>query len=391
MAQCTLSFACTLLVVFGAQAQTQTLSERVDSLLAKWNHSDAPGTAVLIVRNGRIEYRRGFGLADLKRRSPITPDTQFQLESVSKQFTAMGIMILADRYKLSFEDPLSKFCPEFPAYARSITIRHLLNHSSGLRDYDLGDDPDEPSYFRSFDAPRAAHEYTASEALRALSLQPRLSFPPGYHFEYSNAGYMLLAQIIERVSGMRFSDFLQDAIFTPLGMKDTVVLDERNEQRPKRLALGYASTSDGWRDVSYFPTIYVYGHRGVISTINDLYKWDQALNTDRLVSHSTLETAFTPGTANDGRELVDPEMSKMMKRKVAYGFGWDVSSLGGEKTVEHTGRGIGYSAYIIRLPVQKITIVLLSNFVNPDRFETARQMIELIRGESNEGEHQALN
>jgi CubicO group peptidase (beta-lactamase class C family) len=355
----------------------------VDSLLAKWNQSDAPGTSVLIVRNGRIEYRRGFGLADLKRRSPITPDTQFQLESVSKQFTAMGIMILADRHKLRLDDPLSKFCPEFPQYSSSITIRHLLNHSSGLRDYDLGDDPDEPNYFRSFDVPRAPHEYTSSEALRALSLQPRLSFPPGHHFEYSNAGYVLLAQIIERVSGMRYGDFLRDAIFAPIGMKDTLVLDERGEQRPTRLALGYARTPDGWRDVSYFPTMYVYGHRGVISTINDLYKWDQALNTDRLVSQAALEQAFTPGRANDGRELIDPDMSRIMKRSMAYGFGWDISSLGGEKTVEHTGRGIGYSAYIIRLPVRKITIVLLSNFVNPDRFETARRMIELAR-QSNE-------
>lgn len=367
-----------VLIFFCFHAQAQNLAERVDSLLARWNQRNEPGTAVLLVRDGKVGYRRGFGLANLAQGSPITPDTQFQLESVSKQFTAMGIMILADQNKLRFDDPLSKFCPEFPAYARSITVRNLLNHTSGLHEYDLGDDPDDPNYFRSFSAP-PSHEYTVAEALQAQSRQKQVNFPAGQYFEYSNGGYMVLAQIIERVTRKRYGDFLKDAIFDPLGMRDTLVLDERWEQQPAHLALGYAKTADGWRDVSYFPAIYVYGYRGVISTINDLYKWDQALYTDRLVSHSTLNLAFTAARAKDGRELIDPDISKMMNRPISYGFGWDISSLDGEKVVEHTGRGIGYSAYIIRVLGPKITVVLLSNFVNPDRFGTARQMIELAR------------
>jgi CubicO group peptidase (beta-lactamase class C family) len=375
MTTCKRAFA--LVIFFCVHAQGQSLTERVDSLLSKWNQQREPGTAVLLIREGKVEYKKGFGLANLAKRTLITPDTQFQLESVSKQFTAMGIMILAERNKLRFDDPLSKFCPEFPTYARSITIRHLLNHTSGQREYDLGDDLGDPNYFRSFDAPRASHEYTASEALRAQSREEQLNFPPGHHFEYSNGGYLVLAEVIERASGKRYADFLKSEIFGPLGMQDTLVLDERKKEKPARLALGYAKTTAGWRDVSYFPTIYVYGFRGVISTVNDLYKWDQALYTDRLVSRSTLDLAFTPGRANDGRELIDPDMTKMMNRPISYGFGWDISSLNGEKVVEHTGRGIGYSAYIVRVPSRRVTIVMLSNFVNPDRFETARRMIEL--------------
>jgi CubicO group peptidase (beta-lactamase class C family) len=242
MSDCRKLFA--VLVLICVHAQAQTLPERVDSLLARWNQS-GPGTAVLLIRDGKVEYRKGFGIADLADSIPVTPDTQFQLESVSKQFTAMGIMILAERQKLCFDDPLSKFCPEFPAYARSITIRNLLNHTSGLQDYDLpSDDPDDPNYFRSFDAPRAPHEYTAAEALQAQSREQQLNFPTGSYFEYSNGGYLVLAEIIERVSGERYGDFLKDAIFAPLGMKDTLVLDER-QQKPARLALCYAKTANG--------------------------------------------------------------------------------------------------------------------------------------------------
>jgi len=379
MSRCRRLFAAFVLIC--AHAQAQTLAQRVDSLLAGWNPQNGPGTAVLLIREGKVEYRKGFGLADLARGIPVTPDTQFELESVSKQFTAMGIMILADRKKLSFDDPLSRFCPEFPAYARSITIGNLLNHTSGLLEYELpGDDPDDPNYFRPFDAPRAPHEFSTAEALQAQAREPRLNFPPGQFYEYSNGGYMVLAEIIERASGERYADFLRDSIFDPLGMKDTLVLDERRQRTAARLALGYAKTADGWRDVSYFPTMYVCGYRGVISTINDLYKWDQALYTDRLVSRSILDLAFTPARAADGRELTDPGMTDMMKRPIHYGFGWDISKLDGEEVLEHTGRGVGYSAYIIRLPGSGITVILLSNFVNPERFDRARQMVELARG-----------
>jgi len=360
-------------------AHAQNLTERVDSLLAKWNQKDEPGMAVLLIRDERIEYRKGFGLADLDAHAPITPDTQFHLESVTKQFTAMAILILADQGKLKLDDTLAKFCPEFPGYARTITIRHLLNHTSGLPDYSdslMGDLFDDPDYFRSSKSPPAAHEFTAAEALQALSRQQKLDFPPGFTYEYSNSGYMMLGQIIERVSGKRYADFLKESIFDPLGMHDTLVIDERRQKAPQRLALGYGKPKGRWQDMSYSPD-FTYGYRGVISTVNDLYKWDQALYTERLVRRSTLELAFTLGRKNDGKEIIETRKTDLLKRPCSYGFGWVISSLDGDKVVEHTGRSLGYSAYIMRVPSRRVTAILLSNFVNAALLEIAPQMIEI--------------
>lgn len=352
----------------------QTLPDRVDALFAKSNHKDQPGTAVMLIRDGRVEYRKGFGLADLDARTPITPDTQFSLESVTKQFTAMAILILMDQGKLKLDDTLAKFCPEFPGYARAITIRQLLNHTSGLPDGDalIGDEDDQDKN------PRAAHEFTAAEALQALSRQQKPDFPSGLVYVYSNSGYLVLGQIIERVSGQRYADFLKEAIFDPLGMQDTLVVDERH-QKTEHLALGYDKTSGQWRDVTYSPWNSIYGMRGVVSTVNDLYKWDQALYTERLVRRSTLELAFTPGRTNNGNEIMETHMTDLLKRPCSYGFGWVISSLDGDKVVEHSGRGIGYSSYIMRVPSRGLTAILLSNSFNADSPEIARQMIEIAR------------
>src|ERR1700731_1604701 len=217
--------------------QAQTLTSRLNKLLDDWKEKNAPGMAAMLVRNGRIEYRKVFGFADLEARTPITPDTQFLLASLTKQFTAMAIMILAERHKLQFDDTLAKFCPEFPAYASTITIRNLLNHTAGLTQYDdiLGVKLDA-NYFRSSKSPPAVHELTAAEVLQILSRQEKLRFAPGEKFEYSDSAYVVLGQIVERLTGERYAEFLKETIFDPLGMHDTLVVDEGNQKVP-RLAL----------------------------------------------------------------------------------------------------------------------------------------------------------
>ncbi len=332
--------------------------------------------AALLIRNARIVYRKGFGLADLDTHKPVTPNTQFLMGSITKQFTAMGIMILKERGKLQFEDSLAKFCPEFPDYARTITIRQLLNHVSGLPDYEelLLGKIDFDNYFQSSKSPRTAHEFTSAEALQALSRQQKLNFSPGEKFEYSNSGYVVLAQIIERLTGERYAEFLKEAIFDPLGMHDTLVVDERR-QKVSRLALGYAKRHGQWQDIGYTPENYIYGEDGIYSTVNDLYRWDQALYTERLVHRPTLEMAFAPGHTYDGKEA-DTYLTGILKRPTSYGFGWFITSLDGNLEMEHGGFWSGYRSYIIRVPARRLTAVVLMNSAYDEVGAIAHQMID---------------
>jgi len=364
------------LVVFAfvcVGVHAETLTARLNKLLDDWKEKNAPGMAAMLVRNGRIEYRKVFGFADLDAHTPITPDTQFLLASLTKQFTAMAIMILAERHKLQFDDTLAKFCPEFPAYARTITIRNLLNHTAGLTQYDdiLGVKLDE-NYFRSSKSPPAARELTAAEVLQILSREEKLRFAPGEKFEYSDSAYVVLGQIVERLTGERYAEFLKETIFDPLEMHDTLVVDERKQKVP-RLALGYAKRDGKWRDVTYSPENAVYGEDGIYSTINDLYKWDQALYTERLASRSTLKMAFAPGHTNDGKEI----RTDLLTHPSSYGFGWFISELRGEKVVEHSGGWSGYATHILRVPSRQVTAIVLTNSSNGDVPDIAQQMAEI--------------
>lgn len=359
--------------LMSAGVRAQTLTSRLNKLLDDWKQKNAPGMAAMLVRNGRVEYRRVFGFAGLEAHTPITPDTQFLLASITKQFTAMAIMILAERHQLQFDDSLAKFFPDFPAYARTITIRNLLNHTAGLTQYDdiLAIKLDE-TYFRSSKSPPAAHELTSAEVLQLLSRQEKPRFPPGEKFEYSDSAYVVLGQIVERLSGERYAEFLKETIFDPLGMRDTLVVDERKQKVP-RLALGYAKRDGKWQDITYSPENAVYGEDGIYSTINDLYKWDQALYTERLVTRSMLEMAFTPGHTNDGKEI----STDLLTRPSSYGFGWLVSGLQGEKVVEHSGGWSGYATHILRVPGRQVTAIVLTNSSNEDVPEIAEQMAEI--------------
>jgi CubicO group peptidase (beta-lactamase class C family) len=355
-----------------------TLAQRLDAQLEPWDQGDGPGMAVVLIRDGRVVYQKEFGFADLDAHRAITPSTQFLLASNTKPFTAMAVMMLEERGKLRFDDPLAKFCPEFPDYARMITIRQLLNHTSGLPDYEelLVGKKDFDSYFQSSKRPPADHEFTAIDALQVLSRQQNLRFTPGERFEYSNSGYVVLAQIIERVSGERYAEFLKEKIFEPLGMRDTLVVDERKQSVP-RLAIGYARRNGQWQDISYSPENSIYGEDGIYSSANDLYKWDQALYGERLVRRSTLEMAFTPGRTNDGKEI-DANYPVIPKRPTSYGFGWIIASLDGSEELFHTGSWSGYRSYLVRVPSQRISAIVLMNFVPPDSSEVLAFAHEMI-------------
>ena len=361
------------LIVFGIQAQT--INMRLDSLIAPYRKANAPGGVAILIGEGRVKWQTAFGLADLETHRPITLDTQFELASMTKQFTAMAIMILSEQGKLKFDDTLDKYCPEFPAYARTIHIRDLLHHVSGLPDYEelmvgkIGD-----NFFRSSKGPPAAHEFTSAEALKTLSRQPELKFAPGSRFEYSNSGYEVLGQIIERVSGKRYAEFLKKQIFDPLGMRDTLVLDERKHPG-RNLALAYRMRNGHWADITYSAENYEYGDGGIESTGNDLVKWDQALGSGKLIRRATLDLAFTPGRTSNGKVIE----THFFEYPSAYGFGWFVSSNDDARVLEHGGDWSGYRTHMIRVPSRQLTAIVLTNSSNSDVTRIAHRMIEIAR------------
>jgi CubicO group peptidase (beta-lactamase class C family) len=360
------------LAVAGLHAQTT--GARLDALVAPYRANNTPGMAAVVIGEGRVVWQTAFGLADLDTHRPITPDTQFELASVTKQFTAMAIMILSEQRKLGFDDTLDKYCPEFPAWAHAVRIRDLLHHVSGLSDYEelmvgkIGD-----NFFRSSKSPPAAHEFTSAEVLRTLSGQPKLKFAPGSRFEYSNSGYEVLGQIVERISGKRYAEFLKEKIFDPLGMRDTLVLDERRHSGP-RLALAYRKRNGRWEDITYSPENYEYGDGGVESTVNDLVKWDRELDAPKLVRRATLDLAFTPGRTGDGKVIE----THFFGDPSAYGFGWFVSSKNGAAVLEHGGDWSGYRTHIIRVRSRHVTAIILTNSSNDGVARIAHSMIEIV-------------
>src|SRR6266404_3229417 len=311
----------------GGNCLGQTKAARIDQLVHTLALRGQFSGGVLVAERGRIIYQRGFGKADIKHNIVFTPDTPVYLASLTKQFTAMAVMMLAEKHRLSYDDPLSKYFPEFPSYARQINIRNLLNHTSGIPDY-VGLGVEHPGL-------------TNREVLNALIRQDSPRFTPGEKFEYSNSNYVLLGLIIEKLSNEPYWVFLKRHIFAPLGMNHTFTYDKTQPAIAGR-ARGYNRFGD---DFDY--DLLTHGE-GIYSSVADMFKWDQALYTETLVKRSTLEEAFARGTLNDG-SLIN------------YGFGWAISESDGETVYSHAGRYGGFNTYIKRFPKEQSTIIFLTN------------------------------
>ena len=330
-----------LVAAAAAHAQTAALdarSSRVDSLMRSQVDANDPGAAVIVIQNGRVIHQQGYGLADRQTKLPITATTTFDLASVSKQFTAMAIMMLAERKKLSYDDPLTKFFPDFPPYAAKITVRHLLTHTSGIADY-------MEVYEKRFASTKK--EPTSQEARLMLAEIEKPLFEPGVKFQYSNSGYMVLAQIVEKASGQPFPVFMREGVFAPLGMDRTIVSDQIIAPSRNR-AISYSSGWMGYKVADYSPLNRIYGDGNVNTSTEDMFKWDQALYTEKLVKQSTLKEAFTPVRLNDGSSA-------------PYGFGWRVVDVQGLEVLSHGGGWVGFRTHIIRIPSERFSVVVLSN------------------------------
>jgi CubicO group peptidase (beta-lactamase class C family) len=317
-------------------AETKDHSGKIDALFKQFDRTNGPGASVMVILHGKKVFTKSYGLADAKENICATPDSNYRLASVSKQFTAMAIMILADQGKLSFDDPITKFFPEFPEYGKRITIRHLLNHTSGLIDYE--DIIPQGTIIPVLDI----------NVLRLLQQQDKTYFPPGSQFKYSNTGFAFLALIVEKVSGQTFASFLREHIFKPLGMENTLAYEQGVSTISNR-AYGYSPDKNGFRRTDQSLTSSVLGDGGIYSSVNDLYKWDQALYNLKLVSKKTFEAAYTPGKSTEHGD------------GIKYGFGWFLADYRGLKHIYHTGDSIGFRTIISRFPDQNFTVIILSN------------------------------
>ncbi len=328
----------------------EALVQEVDQLLSPEDRNDIPGAAVLVVKDGQILLKKGYGLSNLENKKPITPDTAFLIGSITKQFTAMAIMMLVERAKLSYDDSICNYFPKFPPYAEAITIRHLLVHTSGLPDCEailIARGLIDLNWPRSLKSKPSEFEPTVKDVLKVISQTEEPRFTPGTEWEYSNSGYVVLAQIVEIVSGQKFASFLEENIFEPLKMNRTVLCDK---SRPtiKNSASSYLFSGGVYSEIDYAPQNAIYGHNNIYTTIEDMYKWDQALYTEELVSSSAIEEAFTSGKTNHGKDI-------------HYGFGWRVGEAEGCKMLSHGGRWLGFRTGILRIPERHFTVVILAN------------------------------
>jgi CubicO group peptidase (beta-lactamase class C family) len=340
------------LVSCAPYAKKPELSGKIDALFQAYSQSSAPGACVSVIKDGQVLYSKGYGLANLEERLPVTTATNFRLASVTKQFTAMAIMMLADRGKLSFDDSMARVLPGTPAYLQGIRIRHLLNHTSGIVDYE------------SLIPDSQTVQVLDRDVLALLSTIDTTYFPAGSKFQYSNSGYALLSLVVEALSHQSFAEFLKENIFDPLGMAHTLAYQQGISTVPNR-AYGYSRADSGFVCTDQSVTSAVLGDGGVYSSVDDFFKWDQALYTEDLVRASTLQQALTPATLNDGSSTT-------------YGFGWFIEPYRGVPTVYHTGSTRGFRNAILRFPGQRLTIIILTNRNEGEPVKIARSIADLI-------------
>lgn len=339
---CAVSLLC--LVPCAAQGGTAEMDEYLRAAAERSHFSGA----VLVARGGRVIVSRGYGLASVEHEVPNTPQTRFRIGSLTKQFTAMAVMMLQERGKLSVEDSICKYLPDCPEKCRPITIRHLLTHTSGIPNftYDLN---------RVEQIAQSSQLARHMEQLRGATLE----FKAGERFSYSNSGYILLGHIIEKASGKPYDLFLRENIFEPLQMKNTGYEDR--DSIVKHRASGYSLRKDTLRSAPFVDMALPYSAGGLYSTVEDIYLWDQALYTEKLVSRKSLDAIFTPFKGN-------------------YGYGWDVVEQFGRRCTAHMGWIEGYASYILRVPDDRLTVVVMSNVDGAPVNAMARDLAALALG-----------
>ncbi len=345
-----LAVATHAVTVRGSAAQSAEAA--VDQVFAKWTTS-TPGCAVGVAVAGKPVLTKAYGMADLEHDVPNTADTIFESGSVAKQFTAMAVLLLVKDGQLSLDDPVRQHIPELPDYGVPLTIRHLLSHTSGLRDWG--------SVAGIAGWPRTTRAYTHGHVLDIVSRQKALNFPPGTQWSYSNTGFNLAAIIVSRVSGVPFAEFSKTRMFAPLGMTRTSWRDDHT-RIVKGRAIAYSGGADGFNIEMPFEN--VHGNGGLLTTVGDLLKWNENYVTPTVGDRGLVVMQSTAGRFNDGRAL-------------DYGLGLYVNDYRGVKNVYHSGSTAGYRAHLNRFPDAHTSVAVLCNVSTGDATRSANLVSDL--------------
>ncbi len=317
---------------------SDSVSADIDRFLSQTYPAAEPGAAVIVVKDGKTLLRKGYGMANLELGVPITPESVFEVGSVTKQFTATAILMLQERGQLSVQDDITKYLTDFPTQGKKVTIENLLTHTSGI-----------PSYTGMKEWAPTMREDLPLEKLIAFFKGKPFDFEPGSKWDYDNSGYVLLGAIIEKVSGKSYERFVEDEIFKPLGMAHSSY-GSWSDIVPHRAA-GYDRGDDRFVNTSYISMTQPYAAGALMSTVDDLVLWDKALSAGTLVKTASLERMFTPYALTSGVST-------------RYGYGWTLHELAGRKVIEHGGDINGFSCDVLRIPEAKILVVVLTN--NPE-------------------------
>jgi len=335
----------------GAASQN-SLTDEVDKIFAEYDKPNSPGCAVAIIQDGRIVYKRSYGMANLDYDIPITSESVFCMGSTTKQFTAACIVLLAQKGVISLDDDIRKYVPEIPQYGSTITIRHLIHHTSGVRDlYELMDLAGD-----SFE------ERSTEDAIQMIARQKELNFKPGERYLYSNTGYLLLAEIVKRASGKSLREFAEENIFRPLGMSNSHFDDDYTMIVKNRVTSYRPEAGEGFR--LYFLNWNIFGSGNLLTTVEDLYRWDQNFYDNKLGGSGFVEQMLTRGKLNDGEEL-------------HYAFGLVYEEYKGMKAVGHRGAFLGFRTGMIRFPEQRVTAICLCNVSTAPPDDFAKRAIEI--------------
>jgi CubicO group peptidase (beta-lactamase class C family) len=331
-------------------------ADRAFEKVAKAYVAPGPGCAAAVSLNGETVFEKAFGLADLEHNVPNTPQTVFESGSVAKQFTAASLVLLQQDGKLSIDDPVKKYIPELPDYGSPLTIRHLLNHTAGLRDWG--------TVMSLTGVGRGDRVVSQDLALDVITHQRALDFTPGAEYSYSNSGYNLAAIIVERVSKQKFPAFVEERLFKPLGMTSSSWRDDYQRIVPGR-AQAYSRAGTGpWR--LNMPFMNVYGNGGMLTTVGDWIKWNAMLDS-RSLGAPLVDALETRGVLND-------------ERKIAYALGLEVAKYKGLKDVSHGGATAGYQTFLARYPDNKVSVAVMCNGTAPSAGQIAANITDEIFG-----------
>ncbi|HSK80873.1 MAG TPA: serine hydrolase [Thermoanaerobaculia bacterium] len=318
-----------------ASVSKAEVSAYADRLLAEAYPADEPGAAAIVVLDGEVVLRKGYGLANVELQVPNGPEMVFELGSVTKQFTAAAILMLAERGQLRIEDDVTKYLPDYPTHGQKITIEHLLTHTSGI-----------PSYTGLPEWIPRVREEMKLETLIGLFKDKPLEFTPGERWAYNNSAYVLLGAVIEKASGKSYEQFIEEEVFKPLGMKDSRY--GHAAELVSRRAYGYGRDGENWKNADYLSMTQPYAAGSLLSTVDDLVLWDKALSGGTLLRKASLDRMFTAVKLNSGQST-------------RYGYGWAVFDWEGRRIVEHGGDIFGFTSYVSRVPQERLFIAILSN------------------------------